>query len=264
LAIIKQRGASHGLAETASAITQGADGTYRVADPAARQAILDLRNDPDVAGRMAGELAFANARTLSASLGRSVSSGELYVAHFLGAGNAATLIGEADRNPKADAAGLFPAQAAANRAIFYQGGQPRSVREVLDVLLAGFDPEAELSAPRPAEPSAAPLVAAWAETRRTEPMPAGSHDAAETAANAFAAARARIDALFGNAASVAAAPSGLWRGFASAPALFEVAMEADALTPLPVLDSPEEATRPRQGIRAAIGPLDPDRFLRSG
>src|SRR3569623_3115901 len=46
LATVKQHGAEHGLGWAAAALQRGPNGRYRVADPAARRAILDLRKDP--------------------------------------------------------------------------------------------------------------------------------------------------------------------------------------------------------------------------
>jgi len=64
-------------------------------------------------------------------LGRGVSAGELYVAHFLGPKAAISMIKAAEATPKASAADMFPAAASANRSIFYAGGQAKSVASVL-------------------------------------------------------------------------------------------------------------------------------------
>jgi hypothetical protein len=53
------------------------------------------------------------------------------MAHFMGVGGAAKLIANAQDNPQASGARLFPNAAAANRPIFYDGdGRARSVSEV--------------------------------------------------------------------------------------------------------------------------------------
>jgi hypothetical protein len=52
------------------------------------------------------------------------------MAHFLGADDASKLIAAASSRPETSAAGLFPAAAAANRSIFFDGARPRSVAEV--------------------------------------------------------------------------------------------------------------------------------------
>jgi hypothetical protein len=58
------------------------------------------------------------------------------MAHFMGVAGAAKLIGNAEDNPQASAARLFPNAAAANRSIFYDRatGRARSVSEVYSVL----------------------------------------------------------------------------------------------------------------------------------
>jgi hypothetical protein len=137
LGTMKQSGASLGLGQYASAITQDASGRYTVADPAVRKEILALRNDPQVSALMAGAYTAASKDRLESSLGRSVSQGELYVAHFLGAGGATKLISAAEDTPNSRADVLFPEAAAANRSIFYdKAGQPKTVAEVYNNLVS--------------------------------------------------------------------------------------------------------------------------------
>lgn len=137
LGMMHTRGAQHGYSSEASAISRGSDGRYSVSDPARRQDILDMRFDPRAAALMAGELASANSAILENRIGRTPTSGELYAAHFLGAGGASELIEAAANEPTGRADALFPAAARANRPIFYDGGRPRSASEVLDVLTGG-------------------------------------------------------------------------------------------------------------------------------
>lgn len=98
-----------------------------VKNPAQRQALLDLRYDPDIAGRMAGELARENATVLEQKLGRPASIGEIYAAHVLGADGAAKLLAA----PGAIASALLPQAAAANRGIFFADGAPLTAANVL-------------------------------------------------------------------------------------------------------------------------------------
>ena len=68
-------------------------------------------------------------------IGRRPTDSELYMAHFMGVGGAAKLISNAEDNPQASGARLFPNAAAANRSIFYdRTGRARSVSEVYSVL----------------------------------------------------------------------------------------------------------------------------------
>lgn len=147
LAMMSRHGGEHGLAREAGMIEQSETGRYTVADPAERQRILDLRFDAGVAARMAGELAAENASILQSRIGRQPTSGELYAAHFLGAGGASELINAATETPTARADRLFPAAAAANRNVFYDGGQPRNVRDVL----AGLTREEAVTMPSRSE-----------------------------------------------------------------------------------------------------------------
>ncbi len=141
LGTIKQSGAALGYGRYAAAITRTASGHYMVKDAAMRREILKLRNDPTANAVMAGAFTQANATYLTQKLGRPPSEGELYIAHFLGAGGAARLIGLAASNPGAKATDFFAGAAQANRSIFFdkQTGAARSVAAVRDVLTARYD-----------------------------------------------------------------------------------------------------------------------------
>ncbi|WP_185681110.1 lytic transglycosylase domain-containing protein [Parvibaculum sedimenti] len=154
LATMKKDGSGLGLGQYADQISRDSHGKYVVADPAARREILALRDDPQVSALMAGAYTNASKDRLEASLGRSVSSGELYVAHFLGAGGATKLISAAEDTPNARADMLFPQAAAANRSIFYtSSGAPKTVGQVYQNLVTKHQGGAEL-APRPVLASA--------------------------------------------------------------------------------------------------------------
>jgi hypothetical protein len=135
LQTVKQSGAELGYGQHADAIERTSSGKYVVRDPAKRAEILNLRKDPTANAAMAGALTRSNAGRLKAKLGRDATEGELYMAHFLGAGGATKLITSAANNPNGKAANLFPRAAAANRPIFYdkQGGA-RSAAGVYNLL----------------------------------------------------------------------------------------------------------------------------------
>src|SRR3984957_3520354 len=141
LGTIKQSGAQLGYGRYADAITKTSSGHYQVTDPAMRAEILKLRNDPTANAVMAGAFTKANSDYLATKLGRPPSEGELYIAHFLGAGGAARLISLAAGNPNAKGADYFPNAANANSSIFYDRatGHARSPAQVLDVLPALYD-----------------------------------------------------------------------------------------------------------------------------
>ena len=136
LSMVKQEGPKQGLSSYADAITESG-GRLTVADPAAREKILELRKDPQVAAVMAGALTQKNRDQLASTLGRQPQAGELYMAHVLGARGASDLIKTAASDPTRAAAKDFPEAAAANRGIFFdKTGRARSAQEVYGVLAA--------------------------------------------------------------------------------------------------------------------------------
>ncbi|WP_417690038.1 transglycosylase SLT domain-containing protein [Roseibium sp.] len=135
LETMKEAGPQHGLQKYSDQIHRTRSGKYKVADPAMRQEILNLRKDPEISSLMAGALTQKNANHLKSKLGRDPSEGELYMAHFLGANGANRLIRAAEDSGDLRADKLFPAQARANKAIFYnRNGTARSTAEVYDVI----------------------------------------------------------------------------------------------------------------------------------
>lgn len=156
LSTIKSDGGRFGLAKQAQQIEQTSQGQFFVRDTTQRQAILDLRKDPDISAKLAGALTQRNADSLSRAIGRQPTGGELYIAHFLGAKGATDLINAKERQPDQSAAQLFPKAADANRSIFFEhNGQERSVGAVHALLtnrhenagsqrLATPDPESTL------------------------------------------------------------------------------------------------------------------------
>jgi len=133
LAVVKQHGSEHGLGWAANSIGRNAAGRMTVGDPATRQAILNLRNDPEVASLMAAEHASDNKAAIEGTLGREANGTDLYMAHFLGLGGARQFLGAMQANPDRTAASMFPAAARANRNVFYErDGSARSLSEVYD------------------------------------------------------------------------------------------------------------------------------------
>jgi hypothetical protein len=125
LEVVQSHGARHGLpAEVWSR-------------PDGRELVLRLRFDPWFSARMAAELTRQNSRLLSTSLGRRPTEGEAYVAHFLGAADAARLIRAAALTPDRPASSLLPAAARANPAVFYRSGRALSCGKLLERLSHG-------------------------------------------------------------------------------------------------------------------------------
>lgn len=135
LGTMQRHGERFGLGDVASQIGTNSRGSAFVSDPAARESILALRNDPQIASFMAAGLAEDNRAHLAPILGRQPEHSELYLAHFLGAGGAGRFLSEMANDPNQSAASLFRRPAAANRPVFYEpGGSPRSLTGVLDYL----------------------------------------------------------------------------------------------------------------------------------
>ena len=151
LGTVKEAGAQLGYGKYADAITKSGSGGYSVSNPADRTAIMKLRDDPAAASSMAAVLTQSNSFKLTGKIGRRPTDGELYMAHFMGVGGAAKLISNAEDNPNASAARLFPNAAAANRSIFFdRSGSARSVSEVYSVLTSRYASAASSPATRTA------------------------------------------------------------------------------------------------------------------
>ncbi|HVQ66443.1 MAG TPA: transglycosylase SLT domain-containing protein [Bradyrhizobium sp.] len=140
LGTVKEAGAHLGYGQYADAITKNPSGSYSVSDPDARAAIMKLRDDPEAASSMAAVLTQSNSFKLTGKIGRRPTDAELYMAHFMGVGGAGKLIQNAEDNPNASAAQMFPNAAAANQSIFYdRAGQARSVSQVYSVLNTRYE-----------------------------------------------------------------------------------------------------------------------------
>ena len=153
LGALKRHGAKHGYGGYADLIHESGDGRMSVNGGDAKKAVLALRLDPRAASLMAGELAGENSTYLKGRVGREPTSGELYIAHFLGPKGSGDLIEAAQSRPGASAAALFPDAAAANPAIFYRDGRAASVGEVYANLTGG---QASAPAAAPMTVGAAP------------------------------------------------------------------------------------------------------------
>src|ERR1700710_3033985 len=201
LGTVKEAGAQYGYGDYADAITKSSSGSYSVRDPAARTAILKLRDDPAASSAMAGVLTQSNSFKLTGKIGRRPTDGELYMAHFMGVGGAAKLISNAEDNPQASGARLFPNAAAGNRSIFYdRGGRARSVSEVYSVLTqryasaanspatrtamasVGVTPASKVAAARAATPvDNAAYLSSFPDARAVTPVAASSQATLTTA-----------------------------------------------------------------------------------
>lgn len=137
LQVMKEEGPRLGYQSYADQITRTGNGNYVVADAGKKAQILALRETPQIAADLAAAFTRSNGEYLQGAFGRMPSAGELYIAHFLGAQGAEKMFRAGLENPDQLAVSLFPRQAAANRAIFYdREGQARTIRQVYQVLVA--------------------------------------------------------------------------------------------------------------------------------
>jgi hypothetical protein len=154
LNMVKRYGARHGLSNEAQMIATDSSGRSWVADPNQRRTILNLRFDPMIAAKLAGEFTRENATFLKSRIGREPDAGELYAAHFLGPSGAAQLVQTVNRSPDMPATALFPEAASANRSIFYdRDGSPRTVRGLVAELSRKIGGSATVSFDSGAEPT---------------------------------------------------------------------------------------------------------------
>ncbi|GJD50685.1 hypothetical protein OPKNFCMD_3430 [Methylobacterium crusticola] len=116
LQVMREFGGLHGYAREAGLI--GDDNA--VAEPGERARILDLRRDPSLAAVMAGEMLKRDSARIAARIGRELTLGETYLAHFLGPDDAERFMAKVVEEPKAVAAALLPKPAKANRTIFFE------------------------------------------------------------------------------------------------------------------------------------------------
>jgi hypothetical protein len=176
-------GDKYGVGDLAQQISQTSSGKLTVADASAKQKILDLRHDPAISSLLAAEYAKQNQTEIEQSLGRPLSRGDLYMAHFLGAGGATQFLKALDSKGDTPAAKLLPDAASANPSIFYDGaGHAKSVREIYQSVASKIEKDADTfsgDAPNTltassSSPSKSYIVASMAETLGLDPSLVGA------------------------------------------------------------------------------------------
>ncbi|MGH6719068.1 MAG: transglycosylase SLT domain-containing protein [Alphaproteobacteria bacterium] len=132
LAMVRDYGHAVGLGAYQDLIVTDTAGRATIADGAERERLLALRDDPRLSAELAARLARENRAAMEATLGDGrVGATELYLAHFLGAGQATRFAIALRATPGAAAADLFPVEAKANRGVFYDAnGRARTLSEV--------------------------------------------------------------------------------------------------------------------------------------
>ena len=187
LQTMKEDGPAFGLQSQANQIEKTADGQYFVRDPMVRAQILKLRENPEIASTMAAAFSKRNASEIQSVLGRQPTSGELYIAHFLGANGAKRFLALRATNPTASAASAFPDAARANKSIFYGPNGAKSIEETYRGLVAKHDnmqniapatavANLQITNPRPVDEENSPVpnllnrIAAIFSTRKAAPV----------------------------------------------------------------------------------------------
>ena len=115
LGVVRDFGAKYGLTQEAALVVSGDNGKPSVADAAERTRILELRRDPYLAALMAGEMLKRDAARISLRIGRELTLGEVYLAHFLGPDDAEEFLATVVDKPTSAAAQMLPGPARANR-----------------------------------------------------------------------------------------------------------------------------------------------------
>lgn len=264
LTMVREEGRNLGLGRFAEQIGRDASGRPTVADPAARQQILALRDDPAVSALMAGAFTNRNAAELRSATGRNPTEGELYMAHFLGSGGAARLINANQSNPQATAARLFPDAAGANRRIFFDQGRPRTIAEVYQVLSSGQSTTvAATTGAAPAAQTVAAATAAQEQASGWSAVPKINVDPTRPFHSLFAGGGGPINAF------VAATWTSLGRDAATAArqvnlatALSAPTASSSAAASTPAVGGPFYPVRVETVRRPSNQPMDLSSFLR--
>jgi hypothetical protein len=143
LDMVHRFGDKYGVGDLAQQISQTGSGKLTVADPTLRKKILDLRQDPTLSAELAGEYAKQNKNEIEQAIGRPLSRGDVYMAHFLGAGGATAFLKTLDTKGNTVAAKLLPDAAAANPSIFYDAsGRAKTVGEIYQTVASKIEKDA--------------------------------------------------------------------------------------------------------------------------
>lgn len=162
LDMVHRFGGKYGVGDLAQQISQTDSGKLVVANAGTRQKILDLRANPTLSADLAAEYAKQNQTEIEQAIGRPLSRGDLYMAHFLGAGGATEFLKALDTKGNTIAAKLLPDAAAANPSIFYDAsGRAKTVGEIYQTVASKIEKDASaFGGDAPTTPSSSSSFAA--------------------------------------------------------------------------------------------------------
>ena len=164
LRVVRDFGAQHGLNKEVAAI-DSSDGPPSIADPAARRRILGLRNDPYLSALLAAEMLKHDTAQIATRIGRNLSDGETYLAHFLGPSDAEKFMAKVVTEPKYAAPRLLPKPARANRTIFFAVAKRRAGGLSVADVHQKFETMMDLRAERYRDVEKLTNVSAYADTK---------------------------------------------------------------------------------------------------
>jgi hypothetical protein len=129
LGVVHKFGAQYGLSKESAVVVYGEDG-WTVPNPEEKARILELRREPRLSALLAGEMLKRDSARISERIGRPLTHGETYLAHFLGPGDAERFMAKVVEQPSSAAAQLLPKPAKSNKTIFFAKAGRRKVKSL--------------------------------------------------------------------------------------------------------------------------------------
>lgn len=167
--MILNYGTKHGLGDFGAQVETYKDelgrDQARIPNPLIRQALLDMRSNPQIAALFSADFQDENKAKEACYIDGTVTRTDLYLAHFLGPSDAVWFITQMQKDAKQSAPDAFPEEANYNQSVFYETKRgaiirDRSLQEVYDNFARKFqETPVQVVAvppkptPKPADPS---------------------------------------------------------------------------------------------------------------
>jgi hypothetical protein len=147
--MILNYGAKHGLGDFAGQVQTYKDDLgrdqARISNPIVRQALLDMRANPQIAALFAADFQDENKAKEACYVEGPLTRTDLYLAHFLGPSDAVWFITQMKKNPNQSAPDVFPQEADYNEGVFYDTKhrpvRDRSLQDVYNNFERKMDPQ---------------------------------------------------------------------------------------------------------------------------